>query len=868
MALQVSVITIGFFGAALLLALLLQLALWSKWSQSVAQKGLALDWVEAGFLAIVGGVIFVGWVGVLLVSFGLFSLFNVSLVLLAAAVGVWLWQRPLPLLTFERPQLTDWLLLVLLLGSAVVYFRPHEYVFGGIDPGSYMMIAATAVRTGDFIIEDEWTAHLRQFPEVTLREQPPQWRTQYLQFVGWYIDDNEPGRLIPQFFPFHAMLIAVGMSIAGLYGGLFVTPIWGTLSLAAVYFVGRRLFNRTVGLLTAVLLALTPSHIYFARYPTTEPLTLLLIFSGLLAFQMLWDHQEAGPLWGILAGAAFGAAFLTRIDLPLVMILLACFFVWRWWQGGWSVGWKTAVSVTTFMTAHALLSGWLLNAPYVWNSYGSVFSLIFLSSPLILIVAIGGSLLCLIVFFLVGRQGWPSFLNSGLGRLLKRAQFRWSVAGGIILLSLFAYFIRPIIQPPIAYPTWPAGTEAYLLDGENWVRLGWYLTPLGLALATLGLAIIFVKYPLNRLAFFLAVTTTTTAQYVYRLFNSAAHIYAMRRYVPIVIPALLLFTAVALWSLFQLKNRRLGWLAGGGLSLLLCAGLLYQARFVLPLRDLQGATEHLISLHDQIKPDAMIIMSEPAHHTFADTIGPPLRFLYGHDIATIRQADETALPFIEDMIAYAKERGRPLQIVTIAPIPEVLRQRFALEPVAFVPIRLPKLRNSFTEFPSTLQTVYYGIEIYDVLPREANQPTAENEALVIDIGTLDTAYIVTGFYGKEPLPGAITMRWTAETAVLEIPHGETDRIVIDIRARTVRLEGVAETAVVVTIDELALGQFTPTDVWETYSFPATIDSAESSFMLQFEAVTFTPAEIGLNNDSRDLGFLLDWVEVTLENETE
>ena len=72
-----------------------------------------------------------------------------------------------------------------------------------------------------------------------------------------------------------------------------MTPLWGVLGIAAVYLAARKWFGAQVALLAATLLALTPTTIYFARYPTTEPLTLLLIFSGLLAFQTLYDDAQA-----------------------------------------------------------------------------------------------------------------------------------------------------------------------------------------------------------------------------------------------------------------------------------------------------------------------------------------------------------------------------------------------------------------------------------------------------------------------------------------------------------------------------------------------------------------------------------------------
>jgi hypothetical protein len=114
-----------------------------------------------------------------------------------------------------------------------------------------MNIGATLARTGEFVVQDEWADFLRQYADVTLRQQPAQLLTRHLQFVGWYFSDQTPTQIIPQFFPFHPVLIALGISTGGMPLGLLVTPVWSVLGLAAVYFAARRWFGPSVGLLAA-----------------------------------------------------------------------------------------------------------------------------------------------------------------------------------------------------------------------------------------------------------------------------------------------------------------------------------------------------------------------------------------------------------------------------------------------------------------------------------------------------------------------------------------------------------------------------------------------------------------------------------------
>lgn len=840
------------FSVSFMTGFVVSLLVWSK--RQTAQS--RIDWLEAVFLAFVGMVILVGWSGVILASFGVFSLNILSVILLLVAGGVVWWQRPF---TFPRFLPLTWhetALIILLFVFAVIYFRPHEFVLGGADAGGYMNIAATLAQTGDFVLHDEWVSYLRPYADVTLREQPAHWQTRYLQFVGWYIDDQDPSRIIPQFFPFHPVLIAVGIALAGLYGGLLVTPLWAVLGLTAVYLLTRQLFDRQMALLATLLLAITPTHIFFARYPTTEPLTLLLIFTGLFAFQKMWDEPSADPLWGLWGGTAIGAALLTRIDLPVVILLVLAALGICWRQNRWSKGWTLFTLSFVLLLIHAIISAVFLNWPYTWNTYSSILRSLSRSSFVVSVVIIG--ILAISGAFIIWRLGWVS--SNGFLRLINSPKTRWFLALLVVAVSLYAYFLRPL-QPVSYYASWPSGNQVPQLDGQNWLRLGWYLTPLGLILATAGLAWIIITQPWLRYNLFLSVGVLTIVQYVYRIFNTPYHIYAMRRYVPIVIPMLMIYAAVAIVVVFRTRRFRYARMTSILLAVFLIVGLLYQSRFVLPQQDFKGAIAQLTALNAQLDPNAIIVINEPAESDFADRFGTPLRFIFGHDVAIIRGEGDEIRPFFNDLIAQAKEQKRPLQLLAVDAINTAVRESVTLQPVTMIPIELQMLINTFDEYPSVVQTAYYGIEIYDIVSDVSPPDKTEIE---IDIGALDAAYIEEGFYYKEPLFAGPTMRWTAGDASLALPlSGSNEPITITVRAMIYRPEGVPETAVIVSLDDMEIGRFIPDDTWQTYTFQVPFSGAmQTPSRLHFKSETFIPAELQINNDLRELGFLIDWIRIT------
>lgn len=841
------------FGLSSGAALWAALQLWAAHPPSGAEK--PVDWPLAVFLAVVSVTIFAGWLSVILASFNLFSAWLIALALISAAALI-LWKnRPLRFRSFTPPTRYEIALGVLLLGSAVVYFRPHEYVLGGSDAGTYMNIAVTAARTGRFVLHDEWSAFLSTAPEVTLREQPPQWLTRHLQFVGYYLDDADPSRVIPQFFPFHPMLLAMGVSLGGVWGGLLVTPLWGVLSLAAVYFVARKLFSAPPALLAATLLALTPTHIYFARYPTTEPLTLLLVFSALLAFQMLWDDRAAGAPWGVFGGGALGAALLTRIDLPVVLIVfVAALIVARVRGRRWSRGWTWFALTLTAFVAHLILDVLLINWPYFWNSYGALRGPI--NSPTLIVAGTLGVIGALGLSAIAWRRRARGAQRS-LGSITLSPLIRNGLAAGVIALSAYAYFVRPVLEPIRMATSWPGNVQYPILDGQNWVRIGWYITPLGIALATLGLAWIARRAALRRLSVFLAVGVLTIIQYVYNIFNTPYHIYAMRRYVPIALPMLMIFAAVALAAIWRAR-RGPRW-AAGGLAAILMAGLIYQARFVLPMREFYSAVDQLAALNARLRPGSIVIMSEPSESALADNFGVPLRFMFNHDLAAIRTDDAAAGEFLGRLLARAAAAQRPVQLIAINPIAPAVRSSLHLQPRDVFELRLHALMSTFYDYPSVDQPAYYGWEIYDVSgPRAALTATTP---LTIDIGTLDTAYIRSGFHGKDVLPDGASARWTQADAIVDVPVAAAGPLSITVRALIFRPATVSASPVSVSLDEQVIGEFTPGAAWQTFSFNGLAQPVNGISSLRFKSTTFNPLQLQLSTDNRDLGFMLDQISI-------
>lgn len=140
--------------------------------------------------------------------------------------------------------------------------------------------------------------------------------------------------------------------------GRFVSATVGSLSIILVYFIGRRLFSSSAGLVSALALAVFPLHVTCSRYMKEDA---LLTFAVLLSFLTLIKAVQDDKRWMVvLAGLLAGVAASSKYSglLAVAMIATAPWLKSRSFMPDFSyIG----------VTAMALLSapiGFLICTPY------------------------------------------------------------------------------------------------------------------------------------------------------------------------------------------------------------------------------------------------------------------------------------------------------------------------------------------------------------------------------------------------------------------------------------------------------------------------------------------------------------------------
>jgi 4-amino-4-deoxy-L-arabinose transferase-like glycosyltransferase len=611
------------------------------------------DWLANAFASLTLGLAIIGWLALVLAELGWYSLGLLAIFwsLLTAILAIrTVRNRRLnttigsivstakpsrrPLLKF-LPSWTQYLILGLwLIAAGWLFFRPHEYVTGAADAGVYVNLAANIAESGSILIEDPTLAELDQalYPAFLRPQRSSDYSSTiapYTLLPGFYVTEAADGVISPQFYPLHAVWQAIAYDLGGIQTALLITGLWALLGTLSVYLVVREIAGWEIAIVALVGLSINALQIWFARYPTTEALTQYLLWAGLWALVLWLRQNEPQPWWGFLAGLTLGELFLVRIDTYFLLILP--FFIWLWlrWTGRWEKHHWTFFAPIALLTVHSLLHAIWQSAPYFYNTFGYGVNLL-RSNWLIPVTAlfIGAGLL-----LVLGR-----FRNKSeiLGRYQR--PFLMAAAISVAILAIYGYFIRPNLGGPVnVFEDWYSGGQIPEIDRENLVRLGWYLSPLGIFLATAGTCLMLLRADRQSSAL-LAVGLMFSLLYLWRIQANPHQVYAMRRYVPAVVPFATVATCYLLGWLFRQKRA---WLSATSLLLtvLWLAGLGWSARGFISQVDRQGIVAQLDQFDSMLAPQSVVLFNDEATITNGDIVGTPLHFIYGHDVYSLRDKD-------------------------------------------------------------------------------------------------------------------------------------------------------------------------------------------------------------------------------------
>lgn len=134
----------------------------------------------------------------------------------------------------------------------------------------------------------------------------------------------------------------------GIYtAGRLLGAVCGTAAVIALYHLGQRLFDRRVGIVAALFLAVAPLAVRDSHYVKHDIPATLAVIVALTAIVRIWPRTpEAGRLRNdvIVAGAACGVAFSTHYYCIFLTLPLLWAMVQRWRADGWRIVFRHAVT--------------------------------------------------------------------------------------------------------------------------------------------------------------------------------------------------------------------------------------------------------------------------------------------------------------------------------------------------------------------------------------------------------------------------------------------------------------------------------------------------------------------------------------------
>lgn len=147
-----------------------------------------------------------------------------------------------------------------------------------------------------------------------------------------------------------------GAELAGFYlWGRFTTVLLGTMTVALTYWVGRKVFNKKVGLLGALFLAISWEHVQYSQYITADvPVAFFALATFLFALLIL---EKGDAKYYVLGGLMAGLATATKYQAVLVFSCVFFAGLMRLLAGKREY-WRILYSVV------ALAGGFLMAMPY------------------------------------------------------------------------------------------------------------------------------------------------------------------------------------------------------------------------------------------------------------------------------------------------------------------------------------------------------------------------------------------------------------------------------------------------------------------------------------------------------------------------
>jgi hypothetical protein len=732
----------------------------------------------------------------------------------------------------SRTVLVPALLIVL---AAIRFFPPAEYIIGGKDPGVYVNEGIQIAQRGGLVIRDTVVASVPPFARPLFF--PPYGQTVYdsLRFMGFFVTNLDAGTVIGQFPHLFPASIAIAYGIDGLTGARRTAGVWAILGVLAVYFAGVRLVGRTAAAGAAALLTLNIIEVWFARYPNSEVVMQALLFTGLLANARA--HVDGDRFFAPWAGVLLGLLLFVRFDAVLAMASVTGALIL-----GLCNGQRPRLSFLLALGGTAVLAGLYMLGPM--RPYAD--------RPIIFLTRL--PTWQAVVLAAVAVAGLGVIVWQGRRTTQSAAVTRWApvaIVSALWVLAVYALVFRH-----------QAGKLAVHDADALRTFTNFYVTVPALLAALIGLALAARRWFWRDPALILTLAVFSCF-FFYKVRIVPEHFWMARRFLPVILPGLLLFASAAALAEIRAPVNRSQVLRT---LLRVCFVALLAFQYVRASRPILGHVEYagliprIEQLAKTIGDDELVVAEGRDAQTDVHVLALPLAYIYARNVLVLHSPrPDKAL--MAQFLEWARTRYRRVLFLGGGST-DLLSHRYGVRALKSDRFQVPEYEAPVNAYPRSVRQKEFEYGLYEFTPP---QPV-DGLWFDLDVGRDDDLHVLR-FHAKEQTGGR-TFRWTRATSYLAITViRPTTREVTIWAADGGRPPTAPAANLSVFLQGQLLGSTTVRGNFLPYTFQILPDlaaraaAAGDPVELRLGTATWKPRLVLGTPDDRDLGVMVDRVAV-------
>jgi hypothetical protein len=685
---------------------------------------LKLSLFETLFLQVLASILISGWIAFTLAEIGCFSLWLLCAILAAYSLAMFLiFRARFTRAPFPRPRWNRQTVFLILLTVVAfsLFFHPWKGISGEWGIGVDISAGASIAYSGSIITHDPI---LSAMPD-SLRDTfywTAQDGTTGRQFIDIAILDNDSGTVMPIKPHLGPVWLAIFYSIFGLSGTLYSQPLFGLLAVLSVFLAGKTIWNWRVGAIASALLAVNFVQVFFSQYPSPEILFQLLAFGGIAIF-VLFMRTHNG-FFGIVSAMCFGQLFMARIEAPLVLIPLAGIAVFALLFGEWRKALLYFIVPFLVLWLHSLTHVYYFCMPYLGAQCATIHSAhgIGVTPTLVIGCLLGLSVVVALVTVFTAIYSPKSAKLKTIGRkVAERAYMPRLLTFVVILLIIYLWLTSPAGQ------VFPWVTNLVLIPRgpiDTTVALSWFVGWFGLGVALFGLFSMLYRRPFAESYLFLGIVSLALVGCLYSLASNPILPWAMRRTIPIVLPAIVIFIGYGVERVRELLTGTISLNSGralfGKLTMMLLVLALVVPSASMCYTLLRPQFEGFVHQVDEVAdffPDHSIILGSGLSPV--GRLPMPLKYIYHKDAIYLWSYPADADKFAE-MVRLWNEEGREVYLVSCDQarfdhISRNLSRRIKFEHEATFSIEFSRTPWEWRQFSNQRVDFGYSLEVYRLI---------------------------------------------------------------------------------------------------------------------------------------------------------